>query len=354
MTVDESPFSESDTTFMHLALREAAKGIGLTSPNPAVGCVIAKAGKILGKGYHRKAGKPHAEREALAAVRKAFGARAGRLLKGATLYVTLEPCSTAGRTPACTEGIIEAGIRRVVYAATDSNPHHRGRAARLLRSNGIEVSTGVMEQEALAQLLPFRKWITTGLPWVIAKAAISLDGRITRPAGESQWLTGEKARADAQKLRLRSDAIIVGAGTVRADNPRLTLRGPGAKAGKEQPWRVVMTRSGVLPEDAHLFTDEHRDRTLVFKRRSLQHVLQELGKKGVTTVMIEGGSSILTQAFSHQLVDEVCFYVAPFISGTGTPVIDTASFRGGSRSIGGLSVKKIGDDIRISGRMREV
>lgn len=339
---------------MQLALREAARGIGLTSPNPAVGCVIAKDGKILGRGYHRKAGNPHAEREALAAVRKTFGTQAGRLLKGATLYVTLEPCSTVGQTPACTEGIIEAGIRRVVYAATDPNPNHQGSAARILRSHGIEVSTGVMKKEALAQLLPFGKWITTGMPWVIAKAAISLDGRITRPAGESQWLTGEKARADAQKLRLRSDAIIVGAGTVRADNPRLTLRGPAAKAGKEQPWRVVVTRSGVLPEDAHLFTDEHRERTLVFRRRSLQHVLQKLGKMGVTTVMIEGGSSILTQAFRHQLVDEVCFYLAPFISGTGIPVIDTSSFGGGSRLIDRLSVKKLGDDFRFSGLMREV
>ncbi|MCB1098423.1 MAG: bifunctional diaminohydroxyphosphoribosylaminopyrimidine deaminase/5-amino-6-(5-phosphoribosylamino)uracil reductase RibD [Verrucomicrobiae bacterium] len=340
-----------DKMFMRTALHEAAKGVGLTSPNPPVGCVISKDGIILGKGYHRKAGKPHAEREALAAVRNQFGDQAARLLRGATLYVTLEPCSTSGRTPPCTDGIIEAGIKRVVYAATDPNPHHQGEAARLLHSNGIEVETGVLENDALEQLRPFNKWVTTGIPWVIAKAAISLDGRITRPKGESQWLTGEKARADAQKLRLRSDAIIVGAGTVRADNPLLNLRGPGKKTGKDQPWRVVLTRSGQLPQDAHLFTDEHRNRTLVFKRRSLQHVLKALGKKGVTTVMIEGGSSILTQAFSQNLVDEVCFYIAPFVSGSGIPVIDSAGFTGGSKSIHDLQMRKVGHDVRISGLM---
>lgn len=335
---------------MRVALREAAKGIGLTSPNPPVGSVIVRKGVVLGKGWHRRAGAPHAEREAIAAVRRKFAGRSGRMLEGATLYVTLEPCSTTGRTPPCIEAIVEAGIGRVVYAIADPNPAHQGRAARLLRARGIAVTSGVLAKEAEVPLRPFLKWITTGLPWVIAKAAISLDGRITRPAGESQWLTSGEARRDAQRIRRRSDAIIVGAGTVRADNPRLTLRGAGAAGGKLQPWRVVLTRTGDLPADAHLFTDAFRERTLVFKRRNLAHVLKALAQRGVMTAMIEGGGTVLAQAFGNGLVDEVCFYVAPLISGAGKPVIDPDSFGGGgSVALEELTVRRIGTDLRISG-----
>ncbi|MGK0188379.1 MAG: diaminohydroxyphosphoribosylaminopyrimidine deaminase [Verrucomicrobiales bacterium] len=347
MITDES----LDIEMMRLALREAAKGVGLTSPNPPVGCIIAKGDRILGKGWHRRAGLPHAEREAIACVNETHGTKAARLLRQSTLYVTLEPCSTEGRTPPCTTGIIAAGIPRVVYATTDPSPHHRGKGADQLRAQSIDVTADVLSEQAQVILRPFTKLIQTGMPWVIAKAAISLDGRITRPVGESQWLTSEKARADAQKLRLRSDAIIVGAETVRTDDPKLTLRGPGKKPGKMQPWRVVLTRSGDLPPDAALFTDVFSDRTLVFKRRSLLHVLKALAKKGAMTVMIEGGSTVLTQAFSHGLVDELCFYMAPIISGTGKPVIDPGIFRGNSKTVENITVRRIADDIRIAGLM---
>lgn len=346
-----SDHTETDSEFIRLALREASKGIGFTSPNPPVGCVIARNGRLLGKGWHRKAGQPHAEREAIADVARRHGSKASRLLRGATLYVTLEPCSTHGRTPPCTDGIIAAGISRVVYATTDPDPRHQGNGASILRSHGISVSTPILKKEADALLRPLAKRTRTGLPWVIAKAAISLDGRITRPVGESQWLTCDKARTDAQKLRLRSDAIIVGAETVRVDNPKLTLRGPGNKAGKQQPWRVVLTRSGNLPSESTLFTDEFSDRTLVFKRRSLSHVLKALATKGAMTVMIEGGGNVLAQAISQGLVDEVVFYIAPIISGSGKPVIDPDIFRGGSKSLTDFMIRRIGNDIRVSGLM---
>ena len=337
---------------MHLALREAKKGIGLTSPNPPVGCVIARKGVIIGKGWHKKAGLPHAEREAIADVHRRHGDRAKKELQGATMYVTLEPCSTTGKTPPCTDAIAEAGIIRVVYGAEDPNPNHAGGACRILSRQGIKVASGCCAHEARGIIRAFCKHITTGIPWVIAKAGISLDGRITRPRGESQWLTGADARNDAQRLRSRSDAIVIGAETLRSDNPRLTLRGPGLRTGKEQPWRVILTRSGNLPGRSHLFCDEFKDRTIVYKRRSLRTALKALGELGASTVLIEGGGQVLAQAFRHDLVDEVCFYLAPLISGSGTPVIDSSVFSGQSRHLDNLKLKRFGDDLRISGLIR--
>jgi len=174
---------------------------------------------------------------------------------------------------------------------------------------------------------------------------------MSRPKGESPWLTSEAARADAQKLRRRCDAILVGAETVRADDPRLTVRGPSARGGKEQPYRVVMTRSGNLPPTAAIFTDEHRERTLVVRNQSIRQVLKRLGTLGVNTVLIEGGGTILAQAFSHGLVDEVCFYLAPLISGSGRPVVDPGFFRGSSAGVANLEIRRVGPDIRISGTL---
>lgn len=334
--------SQPDEHWMKLALREARKGIGLTSPNPAVGAVLVRGGEVLGKGWHRKAGGPHAEVEALR-----DAARRGHEVRGADIFITLEPCCTHGRTPPCTGALISAGIRRVVWAVDDANPHHTGAARRVLSEAGIETASGVQEQPCRELNRGFFHWITTGRPWVIAKAGMTLDGRITRPAGESRWITSEPARADAMQLRLRSDAILIGAGTLRADDPHLTLRGPGIPRGKEQPWRVVLTEHGDLPQQARLFTDEWKHRTLVLQGQPLRTALEDLGRRGVTCVLIEGGSSILAQAFDADLVDEAVFYVAPLISGSGLPVVNADLFRGSSRAMQFTGVRMLGQDVRL-------
>ena len=332
----------ADEKFMRAALSEARKGIGRTHPNPAVGAVIVKGGKILAKGWHRGAGQPHAEVEAIRAMK-------GKPAKGATIYVTLEPCSTQGRTPPCTDAIREAGFSRVVYGATDPNPAHAGRAKKLLTRSGIEVINGVLGEECTAINRDWNKWIVTGLPYVTAKAGMTLDGRISSLPG-SRWITSEESRADAMKLRARVDAILVGGETVRADNPKLTLR--GIKSGL-QPWRVVVTKSGRLPSNAHLFTDEFRDRTLVFKNKPLRRVLEELGKRGVVSVMIEGGGRTLGDAFDHGLVDEVQFYYAPILSGGPTPAVGGKGVKDNEQAIRLVdpAYRKIGPDIRLTARV---
>ncbi len=291
---------------MRAALLEAARGLGQTSPNPAVGAVIVRGGRIVARGFHRRGGEPHAEIEALRALEDPA------LARGATIFVTLEPCSTHGRTPPCVEAIIRAGFARVVLGAVDPNPAHAGRGVELLRAAGIAVTVGVLESECRELNAAFNKWIVTRMPLVIAKAGMSLDGRLTRPPGEVQWLTSAASRADAMGLRAQVDAILIGAETLRADNPRLTVRGiPGAR----QPWRVVVTRSGKLPMDAHLFTDAHRERTMVFRGKSLRAVLRELGRREITSVLLEGGGQVLGEAFDRRLVDRVQFYVAPLLCG---------------------------------------
>lgn len=307
----------ADVRWMSAALDQARRGIGLTSPNPPVGAVVVKDEMIIGWGYHKKAGEAHAEVEAIHDAITRFP----KLVAGSTLYVTLEPCCTAGRTPPCTDAIKNARISRVVYGARDPNPRHQGRADEVLEMSRIQVSWGVMEEECKEVIKPFAKWVTTGIPYVIAKAGQSLDGRITRPAGESQWITSDAARGHALRIRSRVDAIIVGAETVRRDNPRLTLREANVSAGKVQPWRVVMTRSGALPHDAHLFTDEFKDRTIVLRGLDFPDVLRELGNRGVTSVMVEGGGIVLGRAFATQMVDEVAWYVAPRLCGGGRPSI---------------------------------
>ena len=336
-----------DHEMMGLALREARKGIGLTSPNPPVGAVVVSPEGIpLGRGWHHRAGEPHAEREAIAA---AGGPSACR---GATLFVTLEPCSTHGRTPPCVDALIESGIARVVWAVDDPNPSHAGRASEILAAAGVHVERGVRAEEASELLAPWRTFITRGRPWVIAKAGISLDGKLTRPRGEGQWITNDLARADALRLRRRVDAIMVGAETVRKDNPALTLRPP--RPGKPQPWRVVLSRSGRLPAEARIFTDDHRDRTLVAGGDPLPEILASLAARGVVSVLIEGGGTVLAQAFAQELVDEVVMYVAPLLCGTGRPVIDPAYFAGGSVRLHRASWKTFGDNVRLSGFTRPV
>lgn len=333
----------ADEQFMRLALREAERGLGWTSPNPAVGAIVVKDGQVLARGWHRQAGLPHAEIEALRALRNP------ELAKGATLYVTLEPCCTDGRTPPCTDAIIAAGFRRVVYGATDPNPEHAGRAVEILERARIKVTSGVLAKDCTALNAGFNKWITQGLPLVIAKAGLSLDGRLTRPPAEGQWLTSESSRADAMKLRAQVDAILIGAGTLRADDPQLTVRALAGYEGK-QPLRVVVTRNGHLPKDARLFNDEHRSRTLVYRGKPLRQVLHDLGRRGCTSVMIEGGGELLGSAFDARVVDRVHFYVAPLLCG-GPSVIGGRGAGSTAESIALTNVRydRIGPDLRITG-----
>jgi diaminohydroxyphosphoribosylaminopyrimidine deaminase/5-amino-6-(5-phosphoribosylamino)uracil reductase len=301
----------ADRRFLRGALELAALGSGLTLPNPRVGAVLVRRGQIIGEGFHRRAGGPHAEVNALRDAK-----RRGHVVAGATLYVTLEPCSTQGRTPPCTGLILREKIARVVFAATDPNPAHAGAGAKMLRAAGVQVSAGTLAQEAAALNRDFNWWIVHRRPWVVAKIALSLDGRIVTPPGDDRWLTSPEARQAAHELRWESDAILIGAETARQDNPRLTVRLPGRGKGKVQPWRIVLTRSGRLSRNLHLFTDAHRERTRVYRNVPLREVVAELGKENVSHLLIEGGGEILTQAFRAKLVNEVAFFIAPAVMGT--------------------------------------
>jgi diaminohydroxyphosphoribosylaminopyrimidine deaminase/5-amino-6-(5-phosphoribosylamino)uracil reductase len=300
--------ADNDEVFMRAALLEARRGLGLTSPNPAVGAVLVIDGKIVARGYHKRAGRPHAEIECLRSFNKPVP-------KNAVLYVTFEPCSTTGRTGPCTGAIIEAGVQRLVIGATDPNPRHARRGIALLKKAGLTVRDGILANECSALNEAFNKWIQTGRPFVIAKCGMSLDGRLSAPPGETQWITSPASRRHAQQLRAQVDAILIGAGTLRADDPRLTARLGGAK----QPWRIILSRSGALPRRARLFTDRFAARTIVQGEKNLDILLRELGEKEITSVLIEGGGEILGQALAQRLVDKVQLYLGPLL--TGGPVI---------------------------------
>ncbi|MGJ8655560.1 MAG: bifunctional diaminohydroxyphosphoribosylaminopyrimidine deaminase/5-amino-6-(5-phosphoribosylamino)uracil reductase RibD [Akkermansiaceae bacterium] len=337
-----------DEDFMRQALAEARKGLGLTSPNPPVGAVIVREGEVIGRGWHRRAGCPHAEREA---IKDAGG---GVSLEGATIYVTLEPCSTCGRTGACTDAIIENGFGRVVYGARDVNPDHAGAADEVLRAAGVEVVSGVLAEECGVLIRGFGKRILTGLPWVIAKSAMSLDGRITRPDGEGQWLTGAEARAEAHGIRAEVDAIVVGGKTVRRDNPSLTVRGEAFREEKEQPWRVVLTQSGKknLPLDAAVFVDEAKERTLIHEDMSLEESLRELGGRGCNVVLLECGGVLMRQFLEQNLVDEVAVFFAPMLTGGGDFGFGVGEHLQKSLALEKMVVKQCGDDFLFRGVVR--
>ena len=301
--------TKSDDYFMRAALKEARKGLGQTSPNPAVGAVLVVKNRIVARGHHRRAGSPHAEVECLRSLSSAVP-------KSATLYVTLEPCSTVGRTSACTGEIIRANVKAVVIGTIDMNPRHAGRGVTLLRKAGIEVRVGVLADECASLNEAFNKWIVTGRPFVIAKCGMILDGRLTRPPAEPQWITSPAARRQARRLRACVDAVLVGAETVRMDNPRLTVR--GVRFSK-QPLRVLLTRSGRLPSRARVFTDRFAKRTLIYRNKPLRTVLRDLGRKNVTSVLIEGGGEVLGQALADHLIDKVQIYLGPLF--TGGPII---------------------------------
>jgi diaminohydroxyphosphoribosylaminopyrimidine deaminase / 5-amino-6-(5-phosphoribosylamino)uracil reductase len=326
---------------MRAALEEARKALGRTSPNPAVGAVLIIDNQIVAKGHHREAGRAHAEVECL----RDFGAP---VPARSTLYVTLEPCSTAGRTGPCTDAIIKAQVKNLVIGARDVNPHHCGRGIVELRNAGIRVREGILAEECTRLNEAFNKWIVTGSPFVIVKCGMSLDGRLTRPPGEPRWITEPAARRDARQLRACVGAVLVGAETVRADNPRLTVRGV---RGAQQPWRVVLTRSGRLARYAHLFSDRFAARTLVYRRRPLGSVLEDLGKRQIISVLIEGGGEVLGQALDARLIDKVQIYLGSII--TGGPVVAFPGFgaQGTSNAVRlrGVHYQRIGQSVCMTG-----
>lgn len=333
-THSSTGFSTADVEFMKLALGLARKGRGTTSPNPMVGAVLVKNGGVLGQGWHRKAGSAHAEVEA---IRDAESR--GVNLKGATLYVTLEPCSSQGRTPPCTGAIIRAGIKRVVVGATDPNPRHRGRAYAMLRRAGLKVEHGLLAKESERLNEAFNHWIVRRTPFVTVKAAMTLDGKIATPTGESKWITGPRAREWAMNLRRGVDAILVGVNTVISDNPSLTFRGP--KSANKKLRRIVLDSSGRTPLDSKIITDESASLTTVVvtrkagKRRiaalsaranvlvapmqngrvALNWLLTKLGGEEITSLLVEGGGEVNSSFLLRRLAQRVVFFYAPKILG---------------------------------------
>ncbi|KUK36385.1 MAG: diaminohydroxyphosphoribosylaminopyrimidine deaminase [Thermacetogenium sp.] len=356
--------------FMSRALELAALGKGKTSPNPMVGAVVVRDDLIIGEGYHMKAGTPHAEVHALRA--------AGDLAKGSTLYVTLEPCCHYGKTPPCTEAIIKAGIQKVVVATCDPNPLVAGKGIRSLKEAGIEVQVGIMEEEAQRLNEAFFKYIRTGLPYVVLKVAMSLDGKIATCSGDSKWITGEKARLKVQHLRAESDAVMVGIGTVLADDPLLTVRLPGES---KRPLRVIVDSSLHLPVDSQLVQTAgeapvvvaavpgkyQKDKKLLLEKRgvevldmpgedgmvSIEELLQELGRRGVMTLLLEGGATLNASALQADIVDKFVFFLSPLIiggknapgafGGSGFDTLDKAL------RLESLKIERVGEDFLISG-----
>jgi diaminohydroxyphosphoribosylaminopyrimidine deaminase/5-amino-6-(5-phosphoribosylamino)uracil reductase len=375
-------FSDDDRRFMRLALRLGERGRGTTRPNPVVGAVLVARGKIIARGHHQRAGGPHAEIAALEAV----GFRA----PGATLYVTLEPCCHTGRTGPCTEPVIASGVTRVVVGCLDENPLVTGRGAARLRSAGLRVEVGCLEAECRAANRAFFRWIRDGRPHVTLKAAATLDGFIAEarpgPAGEIRWVTGPAARRAAHELRARHDAVLVGAATVRVDDPRLTVRLPGrAQAGGLL--RVVLDGRLSAPPRAQLFTGRaagppplvlgaapdglppaqrpgqlRRKRALEragaevallpadrSARIPLTRALRFLARRGVQSLLVEGGSRVHGAFIAARLVDEVAVFLAPRLQGAGLPLAAGPGlpFSDGL-ALGPLRVRPVGGDILLS------
>lgn len=304
----------SDVEYLRRALKLAEKGEGHTRPNPPVGAVIVKRGRIIGEGYHKRCGLAHAEVAAIASARKR-----GENTEGATLYVTLEPCSKAGRVGACTDAIIASGVKRVVYAARDPNPKNGGKAKRALAKSGV-VAEYVALDEAKALIAPFAKRISLGLPFVTVKLAMSLDGKIADNRGASRWISSARSRAITGAMRERVDAIMVGAETVRKDDPLLLSHG----RRNDDLLRVVVSRSGKLPKNAKVFC-EGLNPTLVYS--DAKSALVHLAKLGVMHVLCEGGLALARSLAEKGLVDEWIAVVAPKVIGS-RPISKAVAFRG--------------------------
>ena len=298
---------KKDNEFLVRALELATRGMGHTRPNPAVGAVVVKNGKIIGEGWHKKAGGDHAE---VAAIKNA--ARRGNATKGATIYVTLEPCSKPGRVGACTDAIVAAGIRRVVYGGADPNPTNRGRARRVLAKAGVaceRIADRELGKLCEGAVEDFAKHVRTGLPFVTVKIAMSLDGKICDDDGAARWISCEAARRATGRIRAGVDAIMVGAETVRKDNPSLLSHG----RRNDDLIRVVISKSGKLPQNAQVFTDG-KNPTLVFD--DAKNALRELGKMGVMHVLCEGGLKLARSLADAGLVDEWVTVLAPKVIGS--------------------------------------
>jgi diaminohydroxyphosphoribosylaminopyrimidine deaminase/5-amino-6-(5-phosphoribosylamino)uracil reductase len=343
-------------SYMKTALSLARRGAGKTSPNPMVGCVVVKGGKTVGKGYHRAAGKPHAELEALS--------QAGGRARGSTLYVSLEPCCHWGRTPPCTDAIIEAGVREVVAAMEDPNPKVAGKGLKTLQRAGIKTTCGVLEGAARRLNEAYAKHVTSGLPFVTLKAGMSLDGKISTSSGESRWITGEASRDYVHRMRATSDAIMVGIETVLKDDPKLTAR-PRKGMGRN-PVRVVVDSRLRVPLSAKIFDPRSDARVIVATtgaanarkleklkamdgavvlslegpkgRVDLSLLMRDLGEMGIASLLAEGGSEVNASLLRDGLVDKVMFFLAPMIIG-------------GRRSpgvIGGEGIVELTDAVRLT------
>ncbi|HEV2392170.1 MAG TPA: bifunctional diaminohydroxyphosphoribosylaminopyrimidine deaminase/5-amino-6-(5-phosphoribosylamino)uracil reductase RibD [Verrucomicrobiae bacterium] len=326
--------------FLRRAMRLASRGFGQTSPNPMVGALLVKGGEIIGQGWHRRAGEPHAEIEALRDAQKK-----GNATRGATLYVTLEPCCTTGRTPPCTQAIIAAGVTRVVAGATDPNPAHCGKGFRLLRRAGIAVTSGILARECEQLNEAFNHWVVHHTPLVTVKAAMTLDGKIATATGESKWITSPAARLEAMQMRRGADAILVGINTVLADDPSLTFRAVGKRQNTPQPRkdlrRIILDANARTPLTAKVVTDMQADLTTIVISRSapprraralgrkvqvwtapardgkidLRWLLQKLGSQDITSLLVEGGGEINAFFLFSGLANRVAFFYAPKILG---------------------------------------
>ncbi|OGW59905.1 MAG: riboflavin biosynthesis protein RibD [Nitrospirae bacterium RBG_16_64_22] len=348
---------------MSRALELARLGRGRTSPNPPVGAVVVSNGKIVGEGWHRKAGTPHAEVHALV--------EAGPRARGASLYVTLEPCCHRNkRTPPCVDAVLASGVSRVVVSAVDPNPRVRGKGIASLRRAGIEVATGVLEEEGRGVIREYAWHVKTGFPFVTLKLAQSLDGKIATARGESKWITGPAARRVVQKMRAEADAVMAGAGTVRRDDPSLLPGGPlprGSEAAGGRPLRVIVDGNLSIPPGAKLLADGmgpvliacRRDASPLRRRRleergaeiaafpavrggiDLRRLMAVLGARGVMSVLVEGGGDLAASLLAAGVVREAVFFVAPVIIGGKDSV----------GSVGGASPRRLLDAIRL-GEMR--
>jgi len=366
-----------DEKMMRMALRLAQRGIGSVEPNPAVGAVIVKANQIIGSGWHKKFGGPHAEINALEDC-KTLGVNP----RGAAMYVTLEPCSHQGKTGPCTQAIIEAGLAKVFVATIDPSEHAGGKGIEQLRNAGIEVQTGICETEARILNAPFIKFAATGRCWVTLKWAQSIDGKVAltelRPSG-SGWISGEQSRKDVHKLRRRAQAILVGVNTVIADDPLLTAR---PSRGKKAT-RIVLDNHLRIPLDCKLIKTAKKSPVLIYMnentvrtnpeiaaqitkkgaellawpdtqgRSNLYFLLDELSKRGIAQLLVEGGPKVLTSFLKEGLADEVVVYIAPRILGAQGSVDITGPMAELTQAIGlhHVDIKRFGDDVRLTGLM---
>lgn len=354
-------FSAADHDFMAKALRLAGRGLWTTSPNPRVGCVIVVDGIVRGEGWHQRAGGPHAEIHALQA--------AGDLAQGATVYVTLEPCSHHGRTPPCCDALIAAGVRRVVVAMSDPNPLVSGAGLAALRAAGVDVASGLMEVAATELNRGFVSRMTRGRPWVRVKLAASLDGRTALSSGESQWITGVDARRDGHRWRARACAILTGSGTVLRDDPLLTVR---ECETQRQPLRVVIDGAARIPPSARIFSEgevlwvtaregktpaSNVERLCLPGREGhvdLEALLYELGRRGINELHVEAGPRLAGGLLHQGLVDELLFYFAPCLigdSGKGLFALPGLASLADKTTLNITDLRVVGGDIRVLARV---